>query len=227
MKHTVVILCLVLKFTGYAQRPSTGAWFTANLPVKISSKWQMHNDAGYRTLGSAIAVSQYLYRTGFRYHINSLLSTSAGVAFFSSRTSFEKQNREFGSEFRTWQEIFHEKQISSRLQWQNRCRSEQRFFAGTETKERFTAHRFRLRSSMICKCMKKWSVNISEEYFRQFEKGDFSFDQNRAVATAIYHFSKSTQLQGGYMWLLWPQNSSQHILTFALYKTISYHGTGN
>ncbi|MBX9785610.1 MAG: DUF2490 domain-containing protein [Chitinophagaceae bacterium] len=227
MKNIPVILFLILKCTAHAQRPSTGAWFTANVPVKIKGKWQMHNDGSYRTLGNRTAASQYLYRTGIRYQVNTSLSATAGVAFFFTRTSFDKGNPEFGREFRTWQELLYQKQISPGLQWHNRLRTEQRFFEETKRRDAFTAHRFRLRSALICKVAKNWSVNVSEEYFRQLAHREFSFDQNRVIATAIYQLNKTTQLQGGYMWLLWPQSSSQHLLTFTFQKTISLHGTGN
>jgi Protein of unknown function (DUF2490) len=216
----------MLKCTAHAQRPTTGAWFTANMPLQLKDKWQMHNDASYRTLGNSTVASQYLYRTGVRYQINSSISTAAGVAFFFTRTSFEKQNHEFSREFRTWQELFYQKRIGQKLQWLNRFRSEQRFFKETKSRAPFTAHRFRLRSALIYKVSKSWSVNVSEEYFRQAAHGDFSFDQNRVITTAIYHFNPSAQLQGGYMWLRWPE-SSQHLLTFTFQKTITWHGRSN
>jgi hypothetical protein len=227
LKNIPVILFLVCKFNAQAQRPVTGAWFTANVPVQLKGKWQIHNDASYRTLGNATAASQYLYRTGIRYNVNQSLSATAGVAFFFTRTSFEKENHEFGRELRTWQELFYQKDISPKLQWQNRLRIEQRFFEETKSREAFTAHRFRLRSALIYKLGQNWSVNVSEEYFRQAAHQQFSFDQNRVIATAIFQVNTSTQLQGGYMWLLWPQPSSQHLLTISFQKTISLYGAGN
>ena len=221
MRNIAVILFVMIKFTAHAQRPATGAWLTLNMPVRLTNKWQIHNDGSYRTLGSRISALQYLYRTGIRYQINSSLSSATGVAFFFTRTSFNKENHEFGREFRTWQELLYQKQIGNKLQWVNRFRSEQRFFEATERKESFTAHRFRLRSAVIYKVSESWSLNLSDEYFRQSAHGNFSFDQNRIIASAVYQFNQSTQLQGGYMWLLWPESSSQHIATFTLYKNIS------
>lgn len=186
----------------------------------------MHNDASYRTLGNSTAASQYLYRTGVRYQISSPFSTAAGVAFFFTRTSFEKQNHEFGYEFRIWQELFYQQQINTSLQWLNRFRSEQRFFEETKRRDSFTAHRFRLRSALVYKVAKNWSVNVAEEYFRQVAHSEFSFDQNRVITTTIYQLNPSTQLQGGYMWLLLPKATSQHILSFTFQKTISLHGAG-
>lgn len=223
MRNLTVILFVMIKFTAHAQRPATGAWFTLNMPVKLTNKWQIHNDGSYRTLGNRISASQYLYRTGIRYQINSSLSAASGVAFFFTRTSFKKENHEFGREFRTWQELLYQKQIGAKLQWLNRFRSEQRFFQATKTKDAFTVHRFRLRTAFVYSFTKKWSVTVSEEYFRQTAHHKFSFDQNRVITTGIYHFNPSTQLQAGYMWLLWPE-SSQHIVTFTFQKTISWHG---
>lgn len=215
---------MIIKFTAYTQRPTTGVWFTLNMPVKLTEKWQIHNDGSYRTLGNRISASQYLYRTGIRYQINPSLSVATGVAFFFTRTSFDKENHEFGREFRTWQELLYQKQIGAKLQWVNRFRSEQRFFEATKRKEAFTGHRFRLRSALVIQISKSWSFNVSEEYFRQAAHHDFSFDQNRVITTAIYQINHSAQLQAGYMWLLWPHSSSQHLATFTLQKTISLHG---
>jgi hypothetical protein len=40
----------------------------------------------------------------------------------------------------------------------------------------------------------------------------------------VYYINKPTQIQAGYMWLLLPANTSQHIFTLTIYKTISLHG---
>lgn len=224
MKTGVVIILLMFSFTAFSQRPSAGAWFTVNMPVKLTHKWQMHNDASYRTLGASASASQFLYRTGLRYQYNPVFSTAGGIAFFFTRTSFSIENHEFGREFRTWQELFFQTQLSAKLQGQLRFRSEQRFFESAKQKEAFTAHRFRLRSAAIIKVTDNWNLNVSEEYFRQLSHGNFSFDQNRVIVTAIRQIKDNTQLQAGYMWLLWPKSSSQHIVTITLQKTISLHG---
>jgi Protein of unknown function (DUF2490) len=210
-----------------AQRPSTGVWLTANVPVQLADKWQWHNDASYRTLGNSSAPLQYLYRTGIRYQFHSSLSAAAGVAFFFTRSSFEKTNSEMGKEFRTWQEAVHHTKLSPKLSWQNRLRTEQRFFASTQNKDTYTAHRFRFRSAVVYSLSNKWSLQFADEYMQQLAMGKLTFDQNRIMANCIYQFNKNTQLQAGYMWLLWPQSSSQHLFTMMFQKNISFNGAAN
>ena len=224
MKYLFFISFSVLKVAAHAQRQPTGVWFSANVPVQLSNKWQWHNDAGYRTLGNSVYASQYLYRTGLRYKVNKIVSTAAGVAFFFTRTSFSKQNHEFGSEFRLWQEALLQKQLSKPVQLQVRIRTEQRFFKETERREAFTAHRFRLRVAAITKIKERYSIQLADEYFHQQAHKEFLFDQNRLMLSNIFKVNKSTQLLAGYMWLLWPQSSSQHILTLTFQKSIFTNG---
>jgi hypothetical protein len=212
-----------VKILNAQQRPSTGAWLAVYAPLNFSKHWQLHNEGGYRTLGTSAEPLQYLYRTGIRYNFNKQWSTTAGVAFFFTRTSFSKTNDEFGHEFRLWQEMNYQHRINEKLHWQIRIRPEQRFFEATSVKTKYTAYRFRIRPGLTQKLNEKWSVQLADEYMRQQAHQKFSFDQNRLMLSALYHFNKTTQLQGGYMWLRWP-NDNQHILAISFTKTISLYG---
>jgi long-subunit fatty acid transport protein len=225
MKKIVTILPLISGFTVVKaqQRPETGLWFTVMTPVNFSKHWQWHNDAGYRTLGASAEALQYLYRTGIRYNFNQQWNTAGGVAFFFTRTSFSKSNDEFGHEFRFWEEVNRQKQVSKKLNWQLRLRTEQRFFAATSVKAKYTAWRFRFRTGLTQKINDKWSLQLADEYMQQQTNQKLSFDQNRVMLSGIYYVNKTTQLQGGYMWLRWP-NDNQHILTVRFIKNISLHG---
>ncbi len=206
------------------QRPVEGIWTTVNVPVNISSRWQIHNDASLRTLSWGPALQQYLYRPGIRYFIKPTFSVTAGTAFFFTRTSFEKTNDEFGYEFRTWQEVLKKFEAKHETEFQIRFRSEQRFFRPTSRNPDFrTAHRFRLRGTVIKKINEQWSLQLSEEYFRQINEGLFEFDQNRIIITGIRHLKHDSQLQLGYMWLQWP-NSSQHIISIGYQKKLKLYG---
>lgn len=223
MKKIFVILFMTVAGNLLAQqRPETGQWYTLNLPVNFSKHWQWHNDAGYRTLGTSFDPVQYLYRTGLRYIFNKQWSSAAGVAFFFTKTDFDKTHHEFGKEFRFWQEVLHHQSLNEQLQFMLRLRTEQRFFSATSRKEKYTGHRFRLRPGFNQRLNEKWSLQLTDEYMRQVANGKFSFDQNRITLTGIHHFNKATQLQAGYMWLKWP-DASQHIITISFTKTISLH----
>ena len=223
LRLLLFILLLFFSIQLIAQSPATGMWLGLQLPVQINNKWQIHNDAGYRTLGNNIAALQYLYRTGIRYTLSKHWNTAAGVAFFFSRTSFNKQNNEFGKEFRFWQEVIYKTDIVKNLQWQSRVRIEQRSYAATSTKSPYHAFRYRLRTQLQEKLSDKWALVLADEYMQQYAFTKWNFDQNRLIVNAVYSFNKTTQLQTGYMWLRWPANSSQHILTVSFQKNISLH----
>lgn len=208
-----------------AQRPSGAVWLALSVPVKLNTKWQWHNDAGYRTLGLHSYAQQYLYRTGGRFQFSKTSTAAAGVAFFFTRTSFSKTNHEFGKEFRTWQELQYEQKTLSKISFEGRMRTEQRFFQSTRTKELYTAHRFRLRAGIVYTITAKWAMQLSEEYMQQLAHSEFRFDQSRILLTATHHFNSTANVRAGYMWLLWPAASSQHIFTVSFQKQISLHGT--
>jgi Protein of unknown function (DUF2490) len=226
MKVVLTIVLFYFLMPARAQQPATGHWLTLQVPVYTGKKWQWHNDGGYRTLGNQATAQQYFYRTGIQYFVNQQLGVAAGTAFFFTRTSYAKSNHEFGREFRLWQEINWQLHLTKKFQLQNRIRTEQRYFAATKNSSASTAFRFRYRLAAIQTVSKKWGIQLADEYMQQAGSGRFHFNQNRLSATALYQASGSTQLQGGYMWLLWP-SSSQHILQFTVFKKISFHANGN
>lgn len=207
-----------------AQRPESSLWFTLQTPVNFTKHWQWHHDAGYRTLGAAVEPVQYYYRTGLRYNYDRPLNLAAGLAFYFTRTSFSNDNNEFGNEFRFWEEINHWHLFNEKLQGQFRVRIEQRFFAETSAKEKYTAFRFRIRPGLNQKLNNKWSLQLTDEYMQQVSHNKVYFDQNRLTFSGIYHFNMTTQLQTGYIWLMW-QKDDQHILTITFTKNISLHGS--
>jgi hypothetical protein len=216
---------LLLNITaGFAQHPGSSNWFTLVTPVQLSQRWQWHNDAGYRTLGLGAEASQYFYRTGIRYAINSHLSAAVGTAWFFTRTNFNKQNGEFGHEFRLWQELTWRQPAGSNTTIDGRVRTEERFFATTSNESSFTAYRIRLRTALTQKISAKWSIQFADEYMQQLRAGtaSFTFNQNRVFATMQYQANSSTHLQAGYMWLLWPA-FSQHIVNISIQKKISLY----
>lgn len=218
-----LVFLLIMNSTNAQQRPETGIWTAVNLHVNISKQWQWHNDAGYRTFGTSVDPLQFLYRTGIRYNFNKQTSTASGIASFFTKANFDKSQNEFGSEFRFWEEIVHQQVLNKKLQLLLRFRAEQRFFAATSIKDKYTGYRFRLRPVFNQRLSDKWSLQLADEYMRQIANEKFSFDQNRLTFSGIYQFSRSAQIQGGYMWVKWP-GSNQHILTFTFTKVISLNG---
>jgi hypothetical protein len=206
-----------------SQRPATGMWLTAQLQVSLNKKWQWHNDASYRTLGTSIAPLQYLYRTGLRYNINNNWTAAAGVAFFFTRTTFSKQNDEFAKEFRLWEEATYKKSFNSTLQSFSRFRIEQRNFAGTTSKPSYHAFRYRIKTQLQQQLNEHWALQLADEYMQQSINNSLSFDQNRVMANVAYLLPPQLTITAGYMWVKRPENISQHILNVSFQKTLFLH----
>src|SRR5688572_14918291 len=224
MKKIYFIILYFFPKAAMTQIPATGSWIAIQSPVNLSKKWQWHNDAGYRTLGVSLSAYQFLFRTGVRYNFNTKWSVATGTAFFYTRSSYQKFNREFGGEFRIWQEFNAQHPVSKTISLQNRLRSEQRWFSATNNRPEYFGFRFRYRVAATKNLTEKWAIQLANEYMRQVVNDKFSFNQNRLLGTALYKINTSTLLQWGYMWLKWP-SSSQHIMTFTFQKVISLHGT--
>jgi Protein of unknown function (DUF2490) len=224
LKKIIFIPSLLLTVKLVAQRPHTGMWLNAQLPVSLSKKWQWHNDASYRTLGTAIAPLQYEYRTGIRYHFNTVWSVTAGTAFFFTRNGFSKQQDEFAKERRMWQELAFKKNMAPAVQLYIRLRSEERNFAATSTKNSYHAFRWRIRTQLQQQLSRHWALQLADEYMQQYIQGNGSFDQNRLLCNAVYSLQPHSSIAAGYMWLRWPAAVSQHILNISFQKNISLHG---
>lgn len=214
----IIILLLSVQFS-FAQQSQTLVWNTFQFPVKLSSKWQVHNDISYRTIGVSASAFQYTFRTGIRAFINEKWNVATGLALFYTRTSFDKINHEFGREFRLWQEVVKENKLNKKWSLFSRFRTEERFFAATANKDKSFALRFRYRIAVVQTLSNKWKVQLANEYMRQLKGGEFLFQQNRLGLTAIYSVNTNTQLQAGYIWSKLV-NVTQHFITYTITKTI-------
>jgi hypothetical protein len=225
LKVCLMIIICVINVAVMAQRPRQSVWIGATMPVQLGSKWYWHNDAGYRTLGIQTNAQQFLYRTGGRLQVSGAVSVASGIAFFFTRTSFSKENPEFGREFRTWQELLYEKKKGANLLLSGRLRAEQRYFESTAVTDAYTAHRLRLRGGFTVNVTDKWSVQVMDENMQQFSHSAFAFDQNRLLLNGCFQVNTATVIRAGYMWLLWP-SSSQHVATVTYHHQINWHGAG-
>ena len=198
-------------------------WLNVQFPVVLNKKWQWHNDASYRTLGSSIAPLQYEYRTGIRYNINTAWSAAAGTAFFFTRTTFLKQNNEFAKEFRFWEEVTFKKDVVNSLQSLSRLRIEQRSFAATTSKSAYHAFRYRIRTQLQQQLNKHWALQLADEHMQQSINNSLAFDQNRLIVNVAYLLPQQLTVTIGYMWVKRPANISQHILNISFQKMLSFY----
>lgn len=205
--------------SSFGQQSQSLLWSTVQLPVQLSSGWQVHNDISYRAIGISASAYQYTFRTGIRRFINGKWNVATGLAFFFTRTSFDKTNHEFGREFRLWQEVVKENKLNKKLSLFNRFRTEERFFAAITTKDKSFAMRLRYRMAIVQALSEKWKMQLANEYMRQLASGEFVFQQNRLGATAIFSVTTTTQIQAGYIWCKLA-TATQHFITCTFLKTI-------
>jgi Protein of unknown function (DUF2490) len=214
-------------FTGVVLKAQTSnhtiIWTTIQVPVQLSAKWQVVNDASYRTLGFSTSSFQYTFRTGVRYFVNKKFSVGTGAASFNTRTSFQKENHEFGREFRLWQEAAYEMHLSKKMVLQNRFRTEERFFSSITARPAFNALRVRYRPAIVHTINEHWKILCANEYMHQLANHKFKFQQNRVNIAGIYVIDPSAQIQAGYIWSKLT-GANQHFITFTFQKTILANG---
>jgi hypothetical protein len=209
--------------TGATQLPTASVWFTAQLSAGFSAKWQWYNDVTYKTMKITPNAYQRFYRTGIRYQFSKEWNAAGGVGFFSTNTSTDKQNDEFGKEFRLWQELNYQHGFKKGISMQNRIRTEERYLEETNTKPSSRILNINYRLSFTKPVSKKWDILLGDEYFEQVVSKKFGFNQNRIITAGICNINKTMQLQGGYIWVL-RKNFSQHVVQFTLKKLILLYG---
>jgi hypothetical protein len=216
----LLILLLGTGLIAKAQPDGASFWLTAQLPVDLSPRWQWHNDLLYKSNGVTFKTYQRWYRTGLRYRISDKVNVAGGIGFLATQASTNKNDDEFGREFRFWEELIY--QIPMKNDWfvQNRVRIEERFLQATETKP--SSHILQLsdRVSFTKTLTKKWDLQLADEFFEQVFDKEFVFNQNRLMGIGICNVSRKFQVQGAYIWVV-RQTFTQHVLQVTIRKLFS------
>lgn len=224
-KLFVVVPYILLNTNLFAQE-HTVVWNTLQLPITLSSSWQIHTDISYRTLGIRAAAYQYTFRTGLRYFFKSHWSAAAGYASFHTREAFEKLNTNFIWENRLWQEITYEIKLKPTWVWQQRLRTEERFFAEDGSNKAYYAIRFRYRMAFTKSISSRWKLQLAEEIMEQLAYKKIDFQQNRLGASGIFQLNDTIQFQAGYTWSK-QKSTTIHFLTWTILKNILANGNNH
>ncbi|MEO5563068.1 MAG: DUF2490 domain-containing protein [Chitinophagaceae bacterium] len=219
----LLIFLLGMTTTTIAQPKGGSMWVTAQLPVDFSKRLQWHNDLSYKSGGITLKAYQRFYRTGLRYRISDHWNTAAGVGFFTTQTAGNKEDDEFGREFRVWEELIYQTSISKKWSFQNRLRPEERFLHATTQKPASKILNLSDRVSFTKELSEKWDLQMADEFFEQVIDKEFVFNQNRLMGAGIYTINNSLQIQGGYIWVL-RKTFSQHVLQITIRKIFSAYG---
>lgn len=219
----------LLVLNGFSQQvKQNSGWFLFLNSTKFNDKWGMHLDVQLRSADDWDGVRNFLFRPGVTYYINK--NSNATVGYLLANT-FLDQTGPVGqvlTEHRIWEQYILMHKIKS-VAVQHRFRLEQRFIEAAgddifsqrlryflrgviplaETKEAFTKGPF--------------AALQNELFFNVQHRAKLNgklFDQNRAYGAIGYRFSKSFDVEAGYLNQFINgagNNTMNHAIQLALY----------
>ena len=128
-----------------AQNAPFACWATALINIRLKAQWTSVTDGGDRTVSRDLIPYQHFFRSGLRYSLDPNWNIASGIAFFNTKTSFLKENHEYGHEFRIWTDVSRLSLRTRNFIISHRLRLERRFFDGTSTRISFNSFRFQYR----------------------------------------------------------------------------------
>lgn len=180
-----------------AQEDEWGNWIMYFGTNKITDKWSIHSEIQYRNHTiEPINIEQLLLRTGANYHLKENAIVTLGYGFVGSYEFESEQKAPESKEHRIFQQLILNNKLN-RLKFEHRYRLEQRW-VNSEYRNRLR-YRLMLFLPLNKPTITKGTVflGIYDEIFMN-TKREF-FDRNRFYTAVGYQFSKSTQVQVGYL----------------------------
>ncbi len=211
------IILFLLIFTGihttYAQTQNSG-WLATFNTVKTGKKTSIHSDFQWRSADAIKYTQTLLLRAGLNYHYNKQLTFTAGYAFIDNYRNIGGIDG-YVAEHRIWQQMIYSHSIS-KISTSHRFRLEQRFLPkaivdnnSLQKEGSMYANRFRyfIRNILPLNAAPGFSKGMfaalqNEVFLNIGNKENVNgktFDQNRLYMAVGYRFSKSFDLEAGYM----------------------------
>lgn len=214
MKKITLLAALVVYFNNASAQQQFSGWLATFNTVKTGKKTSIHSDIQWRS-GDEFAFTQtLLIRTGLNYHFSKKSTFTGGYAFIHNYRNMGGVDG-YAPEHRIWEQFLYNHSLH-KITVSHRFRLEQRFIGRTiidnnELKKDGTmyAGRFRyfirnvlpLRNKMPF--TKGTFVALQNEIFFNIGNKENvngkTFDQNRLYLATGYRFSKSFDLEAGYM----------------------------
>ena len=193
MKRVIIFLLLMSSFQ--LVKAQNQQWFQYYGSYKLTERWSLLPDGGYRWSDAFKHSSQYLFRTGLGYNISKNVRLTAGFAhlgFFTDQTLSKL-------EYRPYQELTIKHQLDRmNVSVGHRLRVEQRFFYRKSTEdtsgESTFNHRFRYALNFGIPVFKSVSLTLGDEILINAKDGSPGnlLDQNRLVIGPKYQYSEYT-----------------------------------
>lgn len=209
MKHLIFTFLLsLLVFSGFSQNVNQNSgWLMFLNGTKFNDKWGLHLDVQVRTADNWDGVRNFLFRPGLTHYINK--NSNATVGYLLTNTYIKNDGAPDNTltEHRIWEQYIYTHKVKP-VYAQHRFRLEQRFMetAGGDV----FAQRFRYFFRGVIPVLANKDAFVegpfvalqNELFFNIQNKGQLNgklFDQNRAYAAAGYRFSKSFDIEAGYL----------------------------
>ena len=198
------MLLIVVSVSTSAQQKtikrSNQQWLQYYAEMKITEKWTLLADGGYRATDNFRETVQYIARAGLGYTINPGIHISVGFA----KLGFYSSGKENKTEFRPYEELFI-KNTFNKFDITHRLRVEERFFNPVVNGDIKTpgTFNFRFRYSFMASIPlfklskrnadEKLLLNVGDEIFLNagHEIVYNVFDQNRFIISPTIQFSKN------------------------------------
>ena len=212
-KILFVVLFAIPLGNAYAQTQSSG-WLASFNTFKTSKKTSIHADVQWRS-GDDIKFTQtLLLRAGLNYHLSKKLTLTGGYAFIHNYRNMGAADG-YVPEHRIWEQLLYNHKLN-KIAVIHRVRLEQRFLSKTiidnnelEKDGSLYANRVRyfIRNVLHFKQQPTFTKGmfaaLQNEVFLNFgnkqQVNGKTFDQNRLYVAVGYRFSKSFDIEAGYM----------------------------
>jgi len=212
---TIQSIGQITKFTGEngskTVTENSVVWLAWLSRARVSDKFSVHLDASYRTIDFMEHTFQWVGRVGAIYHLPKDVTLSGGISAFWHYQYPSNAEPYHRFEYRPWEEIMIPQEMG-KLELNHRFRFEQRFNKNVVNNEVQDDFVYNLRSRYRIQAqypLGKKSIRTPGSIFIYFSEEIFInsginivynfFDQNRISLGLGHRFSKSLQLQAGYM----------------------------
>ena len=217
MKRVLLILLLVISGQisnrSFAQSQFSG-WLATFNTFKTGKKTSIHSDIQLRSSDEFGKIQSLLLRAGLNVHLSKRLIVTTGYAYIQNRRVIGAVNG-YTPEHRIWEQFLYN-QKAGPVFMAHRFRIEQRFISkpvvvnGELATDGYgSANRFRYFTRNILPLRKQpvfekgvFAVLQNEVFLNFGNKANVNgktFDQNRLYLAAGYRFSKSFDMDAGYM----------------------------
>ncbi|MDR6786291.1 hypothetical protein ABIE26_005010 [Pedobacter africanus] len=188
-------------------RQQHSGWLFILNSTKFNDKWGAHLDVQLRSEDNWDGVRNFLFRPGVTYYIDKNSNATLGYLLANTYLSLDGLRDNILTEHRIWEQYILTHKIKT-LNIQHRFRLEQRFM---ETNQgNVFAQRLRYFFRFVLPVGHKQEIftkgpfiALQNELFFNVQNrsklNNHIFDQNRAYGAVGYRFSKSFDLEAGYM----------------------------